>query len=219
MNKFLFCLFLLYPTCSLGSESKDVITFLSENKNSEIISDFMKNTFSPPYEDTKPIIHLAEKCSYYFKSNPTIDTYLKVLAKNEFLGFSAGFSTDNSQIGTFVQNSGGVIALHDYVSSDFAYLMNASDHTRRIANDFFQQHADSPQSKKASEYLLQLNDENISPDKKKDISLFYICSMADIYYTILGGVTYSRTHETLSSISQQLQLKARSELIKEIEGK
>ncbi|MBF4243330.1 hypothetical protein, partial [Vibrio anguillarum] len=144
-----FYLFLLYPTCSLGSESKDVINFLSENESAEIISDFMKNNFSPPYEDTKPLFHLVEKCSYYFQSNPTLDTYLKVMAKNEFLGFAAGFSADssnqNSQIGTLVQNSGGVIALHDYVSSDFAYLMNASGYARRVANEYFQQHSDSPQ--------------------------------------------------------------------------
>ncbi|MBE3659063.1 hypothetical protein BOO92_20585 [Vibrio navarrensis] len=223
MNKFLLYLFLLYPTCSLGSESEDVMTFLSENKGAEIISDFMKNTFSPPYEDTKPLFQLVEKCSYYFQSNPTLDTYLKVMAKNEFLGFAAGFSADssdqNSQIGMLVQNSGGVIALHDYVSSDFAYLMSASEHTRRIANEFFQQHSDSPQNKKLSKYLLQLKDENISLDKKKDISFFYFCSMSDIYYTILGGINYSRTHETLSLISQQLQLKVRNELIKDIDEK
>ncbi|MBY7924711.1 hypothetical protein KW453_20890 [Vibrio fluvialis] len=208
MNK-IFLGLLLFPTLSLAS-AKDVITYYHAHSNSEILQDLIsQNTFAPPYETIEPLIALAKVCKEeFFDEEPVFRTYSQIIAKQDYLATAS--SARRSILDGFIQNSGGIISLYDYVSEDFIYLVNVRDRTdsKQVASNIYAQFENSPQVKKAFKKMAALSDEKIASTLSKEevinLSTTYICGLTDLFYTVLGGIEYSNSVETLAGVKRQI---------------
>ncbi|EKO3892471.1 hypothetical protein P0F32_003686 [Vibrio metschnikovii] len=214
MIRILFLFLLSFFASSCASEHEDPWNFYLGNRESEIFKDLLdKNVFAPPYKDYKLLTKLAEKCSDFFMSDQMADAYLRTLAREEYLGLAAGM--DSLLLG-LIKNSGGVVAMSDYMTGDVLYLAEVSnrEHARKSAEVLFFENTNSPQHKKAENHVKSswLNKDSIE-FKNKKAHAFLICLRVDAIYTSLGGVKYSRTSDILKSVKRQVHLKVTNDMI------
>lgn len=200
------------PTFIAASPNYEaVVNQFYKHKQDPLMQDlFVNNMFVPPYKDYSSIRALAKTCyEEIWEEDRYVREIIKVSTKEEYLSIASG--SDNSILYSFIDNSGGSVILSDYVSADFAYLMNLGSLASQQSEILFDDFVNSPQYEKAKSEVLKIYKEK-GVSSKATLS----CSILDMYYTLLGGEEHSISKDIMSSLKNQIHRRAMKNAMSEL---